>query len=131
MRRALLIATAVLTAGWFALGVRQAADINAATSIVSGGRHPSLGEARRVRGLLNSAAVLNPDSTVDLVRAALDRDQGDFRGARRILNRVVAREPDNLAAWYALGLSAEGSRATGLRALRNAVRLAPAVRGGG
>jgi hypothetical protein len=125
-----LIGVAVLIAGWFALGVRQATDISAATSSVSSGRHLSSGDARRIRGLLNSAAVLNPDATVDLLRAQLDRDQGDLRAARRILEGVVAREPDNVAAWYALGLSADGSRATGLRALRNLVRLAPAVRVG-
>jgi predicted Zn-dependent protease len=132
MTRALLIAIALLSAGWFALGVRQANEISAATLIVSSaGHHLTPGQVRHARALLSSAAVLNPDSTVEVLRAQLDRDQGDLRGARRILNRVVAREPDNLAAWSALGLSAAGSRATALRALRNAVRLDPAVRVGG
>jgi predicted Zn-dependent protease len=131
MRRAVLIGVAVLTAGWFGLSVRQASELGAASSIVSGGRHLSTRQALQARGLLDSAALLNPDSTVDLLRGELDRDQGDLRAARRVLNRVVAREPDNLAAWYALGLSAGGSPATGLRALRNVVRLAPAVRAGG
>jgi hypothetical protein len=125
MRRGLLIAVALLAAAWFGLGIRQATEIAAATSIVSTGRHLSPGEAGRARGLVATAAMLNPDSTPDLLRAQLDRDQADLGGARRILSRVVAREPENVAAWSALALSDAGSPATAARAWRNLLWLVP------
>lgn len=127
MLRAPLIAVAVLSAAWFALGIRQASDVSTATSIVSGGAHLSPAEAGRARSLLGAAAVLNPDSNVNLLQAQLDRDQGDFRAARRTLDQVVAREPDNAEAWYGLALSARGSPSTWARAVRNVLRLDPRV----
>jgi hypothetical protein len=51
---------------------------------------------------------LNPDREVDVLRAQLERDQGNLGGARAILDRVVLKEPDNLDAWIWLARSSVG-----------------------
>jgi hypothetical protein len=63
-----------------------------------------------------------------VLRAELDRERGDVRGARRILDEVLANEPDNATAWYQLAGSSAGSASTFVRALRNFWRLVPSTR---
>lgn len=101
---------ALAAAGWYVVGIRQAHDVNRASAIVSGTGRLSAPQARRAAALLHSAEFINPDRQVDLLRAQLDRDQGDLRGARTILKRVVAAEPDNLQAWLLLARSSVGDR---------------------
>jgi Tetratricopeptide repeat len=106
--RVALVAVALLAAGWFAIGMRQARDVDHANAIVSGSGQPSAAQARRASSLLSAAAFLNPDRQVDVLRAQLEREQGDLRGARKILKRVVSTEPENLLAWVWLARSSIG-----------------------
>jgi hypothetical protein len=61
-----------------------------------------------VTNFLTAAAFLNPDTGVDVLRAELDLGQGDRIGARRILERVVAKEPQNALAWEWLARASVG-----------------------
>lgn len=103
-----LVAVAVVTAAWFALGVRQATDTASATAIVSHGSAISASQARHGAALLDAAGVLNPDSTVDVLRAQLDLYRGQRLPARSILERVVANEPENAVAWEWLARASVG-----------------------
>jgi predicted Zn-dependent protease len=107
--RAAVLAVALAAAAWFAIGVRQARDTSRASALVSGGAPLSASQARHAASLLDAAGLLNPDRQVDVVRAELDRDQGNMRGARTILKRVVTAEPDNLLAWIALAKASVGN----------------------
>jgi predicted Zn-dependent protease len=128
--RAILTLLGLVVCAWFALGIRQAHDTAAVTAIVTGTSQLTAEDAQQASGLLRAASFLNPDSSLDVLRARIDLAQGDFRGARRILNRVVGREPENAAAWYALARAAPGSPKTWNRAFRNFLRLVPPVRAG-
>jgi hypothetical protein len=97
--RGLLLAFAVLACAWYALGARQAIDISRATAIVTGPAPITPTAAASARSLLDNAGVLNPDTTVDVLRGRLLLRQGEPRRALPILERVTRLEPDNLQAW--------------------------------
>ena len=58
---------------------------------------------------LRRARLLNPDAAPDVTRAVIYRARGDDRAAVALLDDVVRREPDNLAAWGVMRLSATGT----------------------
>jgi hypothetical protein len=97
---------AVLVAAWFVVGARQAHDVASAEKIISGPAPVSAADAAHARSLLSSAAFLNPDAQVDILRGRLALARHDNAGALRILERVVHREPLNLAAWVATAQAA-------------------------
>ena len=68
--RAVLIAVAALACAWFALGIRQAIATDRATAIVYQSAPLTPAQAARAAGLLDDAATLNPDRTVDVLRAS-------------------------------------------------------------
>jgi hypothetical protein len=100
--RALVVLGAIAACAWFAIGVRQARGISQATAILSSSPHLSAAQAARARGALNSARFLNPDTTVDLLRAEVAQAQGNPTDAARIISTIVRKEPKNLDAWVAL-----------------------------
>jgi hypothetical protein len=72
------------------------------------------------------ARLLSPDTTPDLHRAVLYRIHNRERQAVALLEDVVRREPDNVAAWNVLyALVREGDPAAARRALAARRRLDP------
>jgi predicted Zn-dependent protease len=127
MPRLLVVLLSLAACAWFALGIRQAHDVNAATAIIAGHTPLSPGQARRARALLRQAGRLNPDANVELLRAQLALRQGDARRARAIAASVTRSEPQNIQAWLAYGrASAHDPRGFAL-ALRHLNELAPTV----
>jgi len=121
---------ALVAIAWFALAVRQAKDTNQATALVSGAAPPSPQQARRVRSLLSSAGALNPDLTVELLRAQLAFDQHHGAAAERLIESVTRREPLNLEAWTQLAFTAArtSDRQALVRAARHVSLLLPKVK---
>lgn len=109
------VAAAVLVAigacAWFGLSIHQAQDTNAAAAIVTGTSRLSPARADHAASLLDSAGTLNPDRLLDVLRAQLELGQGNRAGARRILERVVASEPENALAWEWLARASADDRA--------------------
>jgi Tfp pilus assembly protein PilF len=103
-----LLALAVCACAWFGLGVVQSHATDAATSIVAGSGRLSPAQAARARSQLDTAATLNPDRSIDLLRARLAVREGRSAAAITILRRTVAAEPMNLSAWLALAQTALG-----------------------
>lgn len=122
------LALSIAVCAWFVLGIHQDHDVNAASAIVSGATTPSAAQARQARSLLERAKLLNPDSEVDLLRAQLDLEQGNQPGARAILERVVAREPDNAVAWEWLARASVGDLREFYLAAFRIEQLVPPVR---
>jgi hypothetical protein len=106
--RAAVLAVAVVTGAWFAVGALQARDTRRATAILASGGRLSPASARHTSSLLDGAGFLNPDRQVDVLRAQLDLGQGHELAARSILKRVVVSEPDNLQAWVWLARASVG-----------------------
>jgi predicted Zn-dependent protease len=130
LARVLLAVLAVAACAWFALGAEQARDTGQAKALLSSSTQVSPATATRVRSLLSSASTLNPDSTVDLLRAQLATAQSHPRKALRIVESVVAREPDNADAWVALArVALNRDPAAVERAIRNIARLVPRFNG--
>jgi predicted Zn-dependent protease len=125
--RLLIAALAVVVCAWFALGVRQAHDLAQATRIIAAGNLDPV-HARQASGLLDGAATLDPDSTVEIMRGYLHLEQGDLPGARKVLLPVVHDEPQNIAAWLALARASLGDLKVGEAAYSALARLRPAVR---
>ncbi len=125
LARAAALVFAVIACAWFALGIRQGHDTARATAILQGGTHRlSTDQADRAGSLLHSAAFLNPDTTVDLLRAQLAADQGERSQAQAIALRAAIQEPDNVQTWFAVARLASGERAY-IRALIEIHRLFP------
>jgi len=126
------IASAVLAlvvCAWFALGVRQSQEVDQATNLVGGlqGQQKlSAAQAAHARSLLSSAAVLNPDQQVNVLRARVALLRGQRASAVRILEQVVHQEPDYLEAWYGLATSASSGSAVNM-AIHQIGVLAPII----
>jgi predicted Zn-dependent protease len=128
--RVSLALAGLIAAGWFALGIRQAHDIDRVTSIVvglNGQSRLSPARAASANSMLDSAATLDPDRMVDVLRARVALLRGDRARAKRILLGVLADEPKNLDAWYGLATSAYDN-ATVTHALGQIARLEPTAR---
>jgi predicted Zn-dependent protease len=128
--RAGLLVLALLAAAWFALAVRQAQDTNRATVLLGAPAPLSAQQAQRTSALLDSAATLNPDLSVELLRAQLAFDQHHSAAGERILESVTRREPLNLLAWTQLVFAAarSGDRRTLVVAARHVSALYPKVK---
>jgi hypothetical protein len=113
VRRAAAVTAGVFAlalCAWFAIGIRQGHDTDAAGAIITGTSRLDPAQARQAAGLLQSAKLLNPDTQVDVLRAELDLGQGRTLAARRILESVVAKEPDNAVAWEWLARASVNDR---------------------
>lgn len=120
-----LIALAVVVCGWFALGAHQTHDLDAATALVSGSAAPSPAQAQHISSLLSSAATLNPDRQVDVLRGELETAQRRYASARQTLSAVIRSEPQNLTAWIAYLRASPGDPTAFLRSLRAFKHLDP------
>jgi predicted Zn-dependent protease len=104
-----MIILAVVVCVWFALGIRQTRDTARATAIIASAASangPSAAQTSHVQSLLRAAGTLNPDKQLDVLRGQLALLRNDNRGAARILQGVVAREPLNVEAWVYLARAA-------------------------
>jgi predicted Zn-dependent protease len=110
--RVAVVTVSLVVLAWFALGIHQSDDLSAASAIASR-PHPSAAAAHHADALLDSAATLNPDRTVDITRAQLALARGDSARARAILLALTRAEPQNLDAW--IGLVRASSSGTKLR----------------
>ncbi len=105
--RAAVAAVAVLVIAWLAVMERDAAlEARAAPAQQPGA---SAAVLARAEGDLRDALFLNPDSAPQISLAAVLRARGDEAGALAEMAGVVRREPDNLRAWLAYALLAEGT----------------------
>ena len=131
LARALGLIIAVVICAWCAVGIRQADDTAAATGIITGSSplHPA--QVRQAQSLLDAAAQLNPDRSVDLLRAQLAQRQGHLAQARAIALGVARSEPQNTNAWLAYGNASAKDRVGFLVAVRHLYTLVPPVHAGG
>lgn len=127
MARAALTIPALLVAVWFGVSALATRDTDRATALLSRSLRIDPATAARVEGLLHGAGRLNPDRQVDLLRARLALERGDRGLAERIVGRVTAAEPENLAAWAVVAQAAP-DRATLEGAYAHIARLLPAVK---
>lgn len=125
LARASSLIVAVIVCAWFALGIRQAHDTNAALSIVSQSTPVSATQLVHADALLRSAGKLNPDATVDLLRGKVALLRNDSRRAALIFEHVTRSEPSNLEAWLLLASAAYGNGPLIESATANLARLDP------
>jgi predicted Zn-dependent protease len=94
-----ILLVAIVVCAWFGLGIRQAREINRATSIIAQRGTIPAAQLRAAASALRSARTLNPDAEVNILRARLAVQQQQPRQAERILKTVVRGEPMNLEGW--------------------------------
>jgi predicted Zn-dependent protease len=121
---------AIVIAAWFALGAYQSHEVARATASAARG-HLTAAQARSADAALDGAATLNPDRAVDVLRARVALAAGQTARARRILNAVVADEPQDLEAWIALARASLHDFRQRQIALLHILSLAPVVKGVG
>jgi predicted Zn-dependent protease len=118
----------LLAAAWFALGVYQSHAVSQARTIAAGPGRLTAAKARHADQLLGDAATLNPDRTIDVLRAQVALAGGNATRSRRILSGVVAGEPQDLDAWIALARASSGAFRQRQIALLHILELAPAAK---
>jgi predicted Zn-dependent protease len=130
--RLALAASAVVACAWFVLGIVQSHDQSRADALIHQPGTPTATQTARILSLLRSAATLNPDRDIDLLRAQAQTRGGQPAAAEREMKEVVRDEPMNVDAWIVLGVSA-GRRdpATASLARVRERALAPPVPAGG
>ena len=128
--RVALIGVALVVIAWLAVIER---DIRLQASAEAGSRHGASPAAlARAADDLEAARLLNPDRSPDVARATVQASRGDRPGALRVLDGVLAREPDNLLAWGLLAVYARGTDPAAVeRALAARERLDPLRARGG
>ena len=124
--RVILLGLSLVAIAWFVLGARQAREINQVTSIVQASS-VSAADARRGNQLLDSAAMLDPDRQVLLLRAILASERNHQARARAIIEQVTRAEPENIVAWDLLVQLAGHNVALLAKAFAHVARLKPAV----
>ena len=95
--RIAVVAVAVAALAW--LGVMERDARLQADGIAAAGRLHVPGSLSRAEDDLRAARFLNPDAAPDFARAVLYQGAGRPRQAYALLERMVRREPDDLAAW--------------------------------
>jgi hypothetical protein len=95
--RVAVVAVAAVALAW--LGVMERDARLQAEGIAGASRLHAPGTFGRAEDDLRAARFLNPDATPDFARAVLYQGAGRPRQASALLERIVRREPDNLAAW--------------------------------
>lgn len=125
----MLAVVAAAAVAWFVLGVVQTHGLNAATAIAAQ-RAPSAAQARHANALLDTAATLNPDQQIAIVRSQLAFARGEKARARRLAAAATHAEPDNAQAWLQLVRVSAGRPSERRRAFIRLVRLVPPVKGG-
>lgn len=123
--RVVTVAIALLACAWFAVGLRQSADLNRATALLSGAGSISRPQANRIAGLLDAAGTLNPDRQVEIMRGVLAIGENQSRRALGIFERVVQAEPMNLSAWAYLGEAGASNAGVVRRAVTHIAELDP------
>lgn len=93
---------ALVACAWYVVSIRQAQDTNRAQAIILSAPQLTIAQANRADSLLHSAAFLNPDRQVDVLRAEVAVARGNLAKSDRILFGVVRAEPMNLNAWFQL-----------------------------
>jgi hypothetical protein len=96
------VAGALLVCAWFVLAAVQARALDRAKEVVRAPGVPSAAQTDRAERLLDTAGFLSPGTEDDLIRAQLLTETARGPEARRLLDDVVAREPDNIDAWSRL-----------------------------
>jgi hypothetical protein len=104
--RILAVVAAIVVCAWFALGVVQAHDTDAATTVIGASVHLTHAQALQADSLLSSAGTLNPDTTVTLLRGEAALKSGHPRRALAIELPVTRAEPLNVDAWAAVATAA-------------------------
>lgn len=119
---------AVVVLAWLAVMEYDARTLkrgaNTASEMFTSGGTPA--GFRSAEADFRDARLLSPDTTPDLHRAVLYRVHAREAQAIALLEDVVRREPDNIAAWNVLyALVRERDRAAARRALAARRRLDP------
>jgi hypothetical protein len=123
--RQALVAAAVVALAWLGVLLRDHRIVDGVSPRLIGDSTLSRAEFERDADRLGDARLLNPDPTWRLNRGLALIDRGPRRAARD-LERVVADEPDNLAAWQVLYVATERfDRRRSAQALERIERLDP------
>lgn len=126
--RGALVLVAVIVCAWFALGAVQTRDQNHATDLIDSVSTPTPALTADILSMLDTAQTLNPDRTVDLLRAQALIRGGHPSAGLRVAQRVVAAEPLNIDAWTVLGFAARLAHPAQFRLAERRLReLAPPV----
>jgi predicted Zn-dependent protease len=123
--RAATLLLALVVCAWFALGIRQAHETAKATDVIASSSSLTSRQLDEVQSWLDSAGTLNPDHSVDILRAQALIKVGRAGTAERLMEHLTRSEPLNLEAWIWLGGAALGDPAVALRAIAHIDTLDP------
>lgn len=107
--RVIAVVAAVAACAWFALGVRSSHEADRVSSALAFAAKISPAQARADDHALHEAAVLDPDQTLEMLRAEVALHVGRHGDAIAIAEQVTRREPQNPDAWLLLKVVSAGA----------------------
>lgn len=116
---------AVAVCAWFGIGIRQAHNVASVTQTIGSSQSLTVTQLHALDSRLAAAATLNPDRTVDILRARVLIEAGRPRAAEPILERVTHAEPMNLDGWLWLAGAALNDPPVARDAIAHINRLDP------
>jgi Flp pilus assembly protein TadD len=123
-----IAALAVAACAWFVIGVIQSNNESQATALINGSGKPTPAQTAQIERWLDTAATLDPDRNIDLLRAQAEVRAAQSDKALVLMKRVVADEPRNADAWIVFGFAAQSqSPALARMAHAELLKLAPPV----
>ncbi len=126
--RIVLSVTAVVACAWFALGIRALQDEASVRDYLHQHGMLTHTQAKAEDAVLAEAHFLNPDHSLDTLRALVESQSGDLRGAAVIAQKTARQEPASISNWLILQFLAGGTNPAVLRLTQRRIRaLAPPV----
>lgn len=107
--RVIAVVAAVAACAWFALGVRSSHEADRVSSALEFAAKITPAQARADDQALHEAAVLDPDQTLEMLRAEVALHAGHHADAVAIAERVTEQEPQNPDAWLLLKVVSAGA----------------------
>ncbi len=123
-----LLVLALTVCAWYILGIREFGEQAQIKSLAFRHSRLTTAQARAAEGTLNEARILNPDQSVDSLRAIVASKAGDFKGALTIAEAMARREPQDLEAWKLVSVLAKEMHSATLRSVQAHIdALAPPI----
>ena len=125
--RLALVALALVAGAWLAVSVRSSDEESEGAALVNGAGKLPEAEVARTLELLRDAKRFNADKDPEINEVILLSVNGRADSARVLAESVVAEEPENVDAWFALWAAAvaAGDREQAARGLREVRTLDP------
>jgi len=112
-----VLVVALIVCAWYILGIREFGEQVQVKSLAFGHAQLTAAQARAAGRTLDEAQILNPDQSVESLRAIVASKAGDYKEALTIAEAMTRREPQDLEAWKLVSVLVQETHSAMLRSV--------------